>query len=140
MENNKKSAIILSRKKLFLVIITTVMITLFAEHLISNILKPFRFESFNTAEELKQFLEQRYNKGSDIAYIINDIKKAGGNCGVFPRSKNDHLTIKYDRMFGCGYWTDFLSLSPFIDFRVFIFTNDENEILEIETIRNIGPK
>lgn len=140
MDEGKRGLLCLNKKRFVLMVIILVLSTLGVEHFIKEMSKP----RFNSAEELKIFLETNYPKGTRIEELSYKIAKLTGSCGcgVLPQSefKLHKPSSDNGRMFACGYYTGFLSKVGIGAFGIFIFTDENNKIFEIHVTRHEGFK
>lgn len=93
--------------------------------------RPFRFEDFKTADELKMYLEGRYPIGSDGDIAYKDIELAGGVCHlVHDKSKLPNGYESYDFIGWCNYSASWISWRPKEQYIIRVLGNEDKKIIE----------
>ncbi len=101
--------------------------------------KPFRFEDFKTADELKRFLETRYPIGSNANIAYKDLELAGARCKGLEKEKNIQNDLnKYEYIDLCKYSTGLFSLPPYEQYQVIILSNKYNKLIKFSVGKYSG--
>jgi hypothetical protein len=101
----------------------------------------FRFEHFQTAQELIAHLKINYPVGSDNSTLRKSLEEVGAKCEQVRKeyiSAND--PIGTEAIVFCKYNTGWLSLTPLINYSVGIYLDINNKIIDIGVSRFEGFK
>ena len=104
--------------------------------------KPFKLESFQSDEELRntkaeKYLDNRY-LGQDINLVLKDFEASGLECGKIEAYESDEVAPdgkKAAKGFGCKYTTDTISLQPFYDYYVGAWADSNDKTLGVRVQR-----
>ncbi len=127
----EKSINIMMKHKKLLTLILVILIFRLGS-MITNVFddRPFRFEDFESAEELKIFLEEKYPIGSDGDIAFKDLVSAGAECRVVSNENAPNDIKKYHYIAWCEYSTGWISLPPKEQYQIIIMGNIKHEIRE----------
>ena len=98
--------------------------------------KPFKFESFNSKLNAQIYFDKHYPTGSNVYILLNDLKKvgchwSGGKRGEIERDWWPKEDFEYSGMYGCEYCNSLFSLDPFERYVITIYTNENDEIIQV---------
>jgi hypothetical protein len=104
--------------------------------------KPFKLESFQSDEELRntkaeKYLNNRY-LGQDINLVFKDFEASGLECGKIEAYESDEVAPdgkKAAKGFGCKYTTNTISLQPFYDYYMGAWADSNDETLGVRVQR-----
>lgn len=123
--------------KKFLKIAAAALLITFILVLMFNIFqpKPFKFESFKTAEEAKSYLDERY-LGQDISKVLKDVSLAGAECKersekISKREMAIQIDEEYEKIFVCKYWNNIISWDPFGIYVLELYADNARKLVGI---------
>lgn len=128
----EKSISIMAKHRKLVILISVIAIAILGS-MITNFFdnRPIKFEDFETAQDLKIFLEQKYPLGSDGDIVFKDLVLSGAKCKLV--SKHSDLPNgfeQYDFIGWCKYLTGWVSLDPLKVYQVIVMGNANHEILK----------
>jgi hypothetical protein len=126
-------------------ILGAVILGVFVIALLINIFesKPFKFESFATEEEARNYLNEHYPVGSNVNLLFDDLKKLHSSFSFFkklsPQEKEGFVDIEYekhysgefDRYLSGGHSNQWISFHPFIEYKLIVYVSADNKIVHI---------
>jgi hypothetical protein len=136
MEKNKANLVCMSRKKLALRVVLIAILTLFARHVIEDYYTTFKFSRFDSSEELKSYLDNKFPVGSDAIELVSFLANAGAECKSINIPKESHkkyssANFDFDNWFSCLHTRWELSGYLKKEYDVLIYSDSSNKIIKI---------
>jgi hypothetical protein len=136
MEKNKANLVCMSRKKLALWVVLIAILTLFARHFIEDYYTPFKFRSFDSSEELKSYLDNKFPAGSDAIELSSFLAGAGAVCKSINIPKESHKkysNANFDFHNWISCYNDAWMLNTYIrlEYEVLIYSSSSNKVIKI---------
>jgi hypothetical protein len=120
-------------KYLFIIIIVFIILKIISQELFDDRL--FKFEQYKTSEQLEEIIKAKYPIGSDLNVALNNFQESGAKC--YTREVNDS-NKNFHILSTCEYDTNFLSLHPLENYRIWIFSDKDGKVLKIGAQRVSG--
>lgn len=102
----------------------------------ASYIKPFRFESFKTTEEVQTFMNERYKQGLLVSICLNELKKVGAKCLIVNKDDMENQNFSYSKMYFCEYNSSIFSFSPLIRYPISIYTDNNDKLVAIKIARH----
>ena len=115
-------------KYLFLSIVGILIIKIGIQEMFDN--RPFQFEKYKTEEEFKKAAEIKFPIGSNLEAGIKILELSGADCHTYKPSAEGK---KYVIVGSCYYDTNFISLHPFEHYRIYLYADQNNKIVEVSS-------